>query len=97
MNRSDLVRQLARSFTHLTHNDVELAVDAILGAMNDALGRGHRIEVRGFGSFKVVHRASRLGRNPRTGEPVFVPQRRVPLFKVGKALRTALDDEAGQR
>ena len=94
MNRSDLVKLLAQRFTHLTHHDVELAVDAILTAMNDAMMRGHRIEVRGFGSFNVVHRASRLGRNPRTGEPVFIPQKRVPMFKVGKSLRAALECEA---
>jgi integration host factor subunit beta len=66
--------------------------------MNNALERGHHIEVREFESFKVVHRAYRLERNPRTGEPVFMPQRRVPLFKVGKALcTTTLDDEEVQR
>lgn len=96
MNRSDLVPLLAQRFTHLTHHDVELAVDAILGAMNEALARGHRIEVRGFGSFKVVHRASRVGRNPRTGDPVLVPQRRVPMFKVAKAVRAALDSAVNQ-
>jgi len=96
MNRSDLVLQIAKSFTHLTLEDVELAVNAILDAMNDALARGHRIEIRGFGSFKVVHRASRVGRNPRTGESVNVPPKRAPLFKTGKSLRTALDVKANQ-
>ena len=96
MNRSDLVKLLAQRFTHLTHHDVELAVDAILGAMNEELARGHRIEVRGFGSFKVVHRASRVGRNPRTGDPVLIPQKRVPMFKVGKSLRAALDTAVDQ-
>jgi len=64
--------------------------------MNDALTRGHRIEIRGFGSFKVVHRASRVGRNPRTGESVHVPPKRAPLFKTGKSLRSALDVKADQ-
>jgi integration host factor subunit beta len=68
--------------------------------MNDALVRGHRIEIRGFGSFSVNHRAPRLGRNPRNGESVEIPEKRVPHFKPGKALResvdmrtTALDDK----
>lgn len=95
MNRSDLVLKIAQS-THLTLEDVELAVNAILDAMNDALTRGHRIEIRGFGSFKVVHRASRIGRNPRTGETVHVPPKRAPLFKSGKSLRSALDVKADQ-
>lgn len=94
MNRSELVRLIAQRFTHLTSHDVELAVDSILDAMNKALARGHRIEIRGFGSFKVVHRASRVGRNPRTGESVHVPPKRAPLFKTGKSLRAALDVKA---
>ena len=97
MNRSDLVRQIAQRFTNLTHDDAELSVGAILNAMNDALARGHRIEVRGFGSFRVVDRPPRMGRNPRTGAPVAIPKKRSPLFKVGKALRTALDNVDGPR
>lgn len=96
MNRSDLVLQIAQRFTHLTLQDVELAVSAILDAMNDAMTRGHRIEIRGFGSFKVVHRASRVGRNPRTGESVHVPPKRALLFKTGKSLRSALDLKVDQ-
>lgn len=97
MNRSDIVRLLAQQFTHLTDQDMELAVDGILDAMSHALVRGHRIEVRGFGSFKVVDRPARMGRNPRTGEPVSITKRRSPLFKVGRALRTSLDDDVEER
>ena len=68
-----------------------LKVKAILDAMNDALVRGQRIEIRGFGSFSVSHHAPRMGRNPRNGESVAIPQRRVPHFKPGKALREAVD------
>ncbi len=91
MNKSDLVEPLAARFPHLTLRDVDWAVNTILGAMNDALACGHRIEIRGFGSFSVVHRAPRVGRNPRSGEPVDIPQRRVTHFKPGKALRVAVD------
>jgi integration host factor subunit beta len=59
--------------------------------MNDALVRGHRIEIRGFGSFSVNHRAPRVGRNPRSGASVAIPEKRVVHFKPGKALREAVD------
>jgi integration host factor subunit beta len=91
MNRSTLIDLLASRFTHLTQHDADLAVATILSAMNEAMARGHRIEIRGFGSFTVVHRAPRKGRNPRTGESVQIPEKRVPHFKPGKALRAAVD------
>ena len=91
MTRSDLVEQLAERFGQLTQRDADAAVKAILEAMGDTLVRGHRIEIRGFGSFSVNHRPPRLGRNPRTGEPVPIPERRVPHFKPGKALRQAIE------
>jgi integration host factor subunit beta len=91
MTRSDLVEALAQQFGQLTQRDAEMAVKAILDAMTDALARGHRIELRGFGSFSVSRRAPRLGRNPRSGEKVAVPEKRVPHFKPGKALRENVD------
>lgn len=91
MTRSDLVEELAARFGQLTQRDAEFAVKTILDAMNEALARGHRIEVRGFGSFSVNYRAPRMGRNPRTGESVAIPEKRVPHFKPGKALREAVD------
>ena len=93
MTRSDLVEELANRFGQLTHRDAEFAVKAILDAMNDALVRGHRIEIRGFGSFSINRRPPRIGRNPRSGESVAIPQRRVPHFKPGKALREAVDQQ----
>src|SRR5450830_911361 len=92
MNRSDLVEELAAHFDQLTQRDAEFAVKAILDAMNDALVRGHRIEIRGFGSFSVNRRSPRIGRNPRSGESVAIPEKRVPHFKPGKALREAVDE-----
>jgi integration host factor subunit beta len=90
MTRSDLVEALASQFHQLTHRDAEFAVKTILDAMGDALVRGHRIEIRGFGSFSVNRR---IGRNPRTGESVTIPEKRVPHFKPGKALREAVDSK----
>ncbi len=91
MTRSDLVEELANRFGQLTHRDAEYAVKTILDAVSDALVRGHRIEIRGFGSFSVNRRSPRMGRNPRSGESVAIPEKRVPHFKPGKALREAVD------
>jgi integration host factor subunit beta len=91
VTRSDLVVQLAERFSQLTHRDTEFAVKTIVDAMSVALSRGHRIEIRGFGSFSINRRPPRLGRNPRSGEQVVIPEKLVPHFKPGKALREAVD------
>lgn len=91
MTRSDLVTQLAERFSQITHRDTEFAVKTILDAMSDALSRGHRIEIRGFGSFSINRRPPRVGRNPRSGEQVVIAEKLVPHFKPGKALREAVD------
>jgi len=91
MTRSDLVEALALRFRQLTHRDAEFAVKTLLDAMSEALSRGHRIELRGFGTFSVNRRPPRMGRNPRSGEAVHIPSKRVPHFKPGKALREAVD------
>ena len=91
MTRSDLVEELAARFSQLTHRDAELAVKTILDAMGDTLVRDNRIEIRGFGSFSVNIRPPRMGRNPRSGESVAIPEKRVPHYKPGKALREAVD------
>lgn len=96
MTRSDLVETLAVRFSQLTHRDAEYAVKAILDAMGDALVKGHRIEIRGFGSFSVNHRSPRVGRNPRSGESVMIPEKRVPHFKPGKALREQVDKKTAE-
>jgi integration host factor subunit beta len=91
MTRSDLVEALAARFEQLTHRDAEFAVKTVLDAMSEALVKGHRIEIRGFGSFTINRRPPRVGRNPRSGESVQIPEKRVPHFKPGKALREAVD------
>ncbi|TAG32722.1 MAG: integration host factor subunit beta [Polaromonas sp.] len=91
MTKSDLVEQLAVRFSQLTHRDAEHAVKTILDALSEALVRGQRVEIRGFGSFSVNRRPPRMGRNPRSGESVAIPEKRVPHFKPGKALREAVD------
>jgi integration host factor subunit beta len=91
MTRSELVERLAARMGQLTLRDAEQAVKTIFDAMSAALGKGHRIEIRGFGSFTVNHRRPRVGRNPRSGETVLVPEKRVAHFKPGKILRAAVD------
>jgi integration host factor subunit beta len=96
MTRSDIVEELAARFSQLTHRDAEYAVKTLLDAVGDALVRGKRIEIRGFGSFSVNHRAPRMGRNPRSGAAVAIPAKRVPHFKPGKALREAVDKRTAE-
>ena len=91
MTRSDLVDALAGQFHQLPHRDAEMVVKTILDSMAEALANGHRIEIRGFGSFTISHRPARTGRNPRSGEAVRIPEKRVPHFKPSKALREAVD------
>jgi integration host factor subunit beta len=91
MTRSELVTALAERFPQLSPKDAEMAARTILEAMGDTLIKGHRIEIRGFGSFSINRRSARVGRNPRSGEQVMVPEKRSPHFKVGKALRVAVD------
>ena len=86
MTKADIVDEIAER-TGLTKKDVAETVDEFLLAVSRSLQQGHHIEIRGFGTFKVKDRKPRLARNPRTGESVPVPARRVPLFKVSKELK----------
>lgn len=87
MTRSELIESLAAKSQSLTTADISAAVRVILGAMEDTLECGERIEIRGFGSFSTNERAPRVGRNPKTGESVEVPARRAVHFKPGLELR----------
>lgn len=91
MLRSELVSKLAEERPHLPLNRVEQAVDIIFEQISAALERGDRVELRGFGAFSVREREARKGRNPRTGEMVSVPPKKVPFFKAGKELRTRIN------
>ncbi len=90
MTKSELIDRLAAQFPQLA-KDTEFAVKTILDAMAEALARGERIEIRGFGSFGLNYRPPRLGRNPKTGEQVQVPEKHIPHFKAGKELRERVD------
>ena len=87
MNKSDLVARIAAHFPQLVAKDAEATVKMILDALTQRLANGQRVELRGFGSFGLSLRPARKGRNPRSGEAVFVPEKYVPHFKAGKELR----------
>lgn len=91
MTKSELIQRLADRNPHLFHRDAARVVSAVFGEIGDALARGDRVELRGFGAFAVKERAPRIGRNPRTGESVRVARKRVPFFKTGKDLRERLN------
>lgn len=91
MTKSELIAKLAAHYPHLVAKDAEFAVAAILEAMTTSLVKGGRVEIRGFGSFKINHRPPRIGRNPKSGEAVPVPEKFVPHFKAGKELRKRVD------
>ena len=91
MTKSELIARLAERFPQLVAKDADFAVKMILDAMSDALVRGDRIEIRGFGSFALNYRPPRVGRNPKSGDKVSVPAKWVPHFKAGKELRERVD------
>jgi integration host factor subunit beta len=94
MTRSKLISRLTDCFPQLSPKDTGLAVKIILDMMRDTLSSGGRIEIRGFGSFALNYRPSRVGRNPKSGEQVNVPEKWVPHFKAGKELRQRVDSIA---
>ena len=91
MIKSELIQKLADENPHLFQRDVERIVSAVFDEITEALARGDRVELRGFGAFSVKHRDARMGRNPRTGESVHVPEKRAPFFKTGKELRDRMN------
>ncbi|MCK9989189.1 MAG: integration host factor subunit beta [Rugosibacter sp.] len=91
MTKSELINRLAERFPQLGAKDADFAVKVLLDALSAALVNGDRIEVRGFGSFSLNYRPPRIGRNPKSGEKVHVPEKYVPHFKAGKELRERVD------
>lgn len=91
MTKSELIMRLAEMNPHLYQRDVERIVATIFDEIANALARGDRVELRGFGAFSVKKRDNRVGRNPRTGETVHVAAKAVPYFKTGKDLRERLN------
>ncbi len=92
LTKSELVAFISQEQPQLSEQDVELAVNSILDCMSRALVNGERIEIRGFGSMSLHYRPPRIGRNPKTGEKVQVPEKYVPHFKPGANLRKRVDE-----
>ena len=95
MTKSELIELIARKQPQFSYKDIELVVKTLLEHMVSALSTGERIEIRGFGSFSLHYRPSRIGRNPKSGEPVSLSAKYVPHFKPGKDLRERVNE--GQR
>lgn len=91
MIRSELIQKIADENPHLVQRDVERIVNTVFEEIIEAMARGDRVELRGFGAFSVKRRDARTGRNPRTGEAVAVDEKHVPFFKTGKLLRDRLN------
>tara|TARA_B100001287_G_C22609520_1_gene494394 strand:- start:11 stop:289 length:279 start_codon:yes stop_codon:yes gene_type:complete len=91
MTKSEFIIKLAEKNKILTENETEIGVNLLLQTIMKTLAGNDRVEIRGFGSFGTLKRNSRNGRNPKSGEPVFVPSKKVPFFRAGKELKKRVD------
>lgn len=91
MTKSVLIEKITDKVEGLTRKQVETIINTIFDGMKDALARGEKIEIRGFGNFRLKNRKSKTGRNPKTGETVQVPPKKVVHFKIGKPFHNALN------
>jgi integration host factor subunit beta len=94
MTKAELVEDVARA-AELTKKDAERLVEIVFESIIESLNHGEKIELRGFGSFRVRERGARRGRNPKTGDPVSIPAKRVPYFKPGKELKELINENSG--
>lgn len=95
MTKTDLIERVSMKTTILTKKQTEIVVNMLFDSIKEALASGDKIEIRGFGSFRIRARRNREGRNPKTGQSVEVPQKKVPFFKAGKELKELVDGKAG--
>ena len=91
MTKSSLIEKLSENIEGLTKKQTEVIVDTVFDSIKNALAKGEKVEIRGFGNFKLRSRKARKARNPKTGESVEVPPKKVPYFKVGKELREMIN------
>jgi integration host factor subunit beta len=94
MTKAELVDKIAEKKPGLTRKQVEVVVNTVFDGIKDALSREDKVEIRGFGSFRIRFRRAKEGRNPKTGETVQVPPKKVPFFKAGKEMREMVDGRA---
>ncbi|KQC09747.1 MAG: integration host factor subunit beta [Desulfuromonas sp. SDB] len=93
MTKNDLIKKLHEELKTYSIQDVSYVVNIVFDSMIDAIKRGERIELRGFGSFEIRERKPRMGRNPKSGAEVKLEKRKVPVFKTGKELRIMVNDK----
>ena len=91
MVKSELIQKLCNSYPNILRKDIEKVLDIIFLEITEALRRGESIEIRGFGTYKIIKRKARLGRNPKTSESVQIPAKKVPKFRAGKALKESVN------
>ncbi len=91
MTKAELIDNVSKKVDGLTRSQVDVLVSTVFGSIKDALSVGDKVEIRGFGSFRLRFRAAREGRNPKTGEVVRVPEKHVPFFKAGQELKEMVD------
>lgn len=91
MTKAELVEKVAEEI-NLTKKQTEVIVNILFNSITEALSKGDKVELRGFGSFRIRKRNPREGRNPKTGDTVHIPAKQVPFFKAGKELREMVDD-----
>ena len=93
MTKAELVERVANQI-HLTKKQTEVVVNTVFSSITESLAEGKKVELRGFGSFRIRQRNARIGRNPKSGQKVEVPSKKVPFFKAGKELRQLVDNHA---
>lgn len=96
MTKADLIEEVSR-VVELTRKESEVIVEAIFDSVVRSLRSGDKIEIRGFGSFRTRERQARIGRNPKTGERVDVPAKRIPYFKPSKELKDLVNEAAPEK
>lgn len=93
MTKSELIEAVAAKVSNFSRKDIEIIVDTLFDSMSTSLSKGDKVEIRGFGSFKIKEREGRQGRNPKSGENIFIESKRVPFFKAGKEIRERINTE----
>ncbi len=91
MTKSDLILKITGKNSFLYQKDVQKIIDTLFDTVSTALKKGDRVEFRGFGTFSTKSRKARIGRNPKTGDPVAIPQKRLPFFKMGKSMKERIN------
>jgi integration host factor subunit beta len=91
MTKSELIETVASRVNSFSRKDLEIIIDTLFDSMSDSLSKGEKVEIRGFGSFKIKERDGRQGRNPKSGENIYIESKRVPFFKAGKEIKERIN------